>query len=190
MSNRNQSLSIEIKGITAPSPWVVRFLPEPSPQIAEGRGALDLACGRGRHSRLLLERGWQVTALDRNLDGIADLIGDPRLEVIEADLEDGSPFPLAGRRFSVIVVTNYLYRPLLPALVAAVAPGGLLIYETFARGNEAFGKPSNPDFLLWPGELLAAVRDELRVLAYEDLIVKRPKPAAVQRIAARRETRA
>ena len=103
---------------------------------------------------------------------------------MQVDLEDGSPFPLAGRQFALIVVTNYLHRPLLPALVAALAPGGLLLYETFARGNEAFGKPSSPDFLLRPGELLEAVRGKLRVMAYEDLVIEQPKRAAVQRIAA------
>ena len=160
---------------------MLRFLPR-QPKFKEQ--ALDLACGSGRHSRLLLERGWRVTALDRDLAGIADLRDHPNIEAIQVDLEDGSPFPLADRQFAVIVVTNYLYRPLLPALVAALAPGGLLLYETFARGNEAFGKPSNPDFLLRPGELLEAVRGKLRVMAYEDLVIEQPKPAAVQRIAA------
>ena len=107
--------------------------------------------------------------------------------MIEADLEDGRPFPFREEAFAGVVVTNYLHRPILADIIAAVAPEGLLIYETFARGNEAFGKPSNPDFLLAPGELLEAVRGRLRVLAYEDLIVDDPKPAAVQRIAARNE---
>ncbi len=100
---------------------------------------------------------------------------------------DGSPWPLAGRTFGAIVVTNYLHRPLLPVLVASLDPGGVLVYETFARGNEKFGKPSNPDFLLAPGELLEAVRGRLRVVAYEDLVVTAPRPAAVQRLCARRE---
>lgn len=163
---------------------MLRFLPTAAGD-REGGSVLDVACGSGRHTRLLLERGWQVAALDRSLEGISDLLAQRRLEAIEADLEDGSPFPLTGRQFDAVVVTNYLHRPLLPALIAAVAPGGLLLYETFARGNEAFGKPSNPDFLLKPGELLEAVRGRLRVLAYEDLIIDKPKPAAVQRIAAR-----
>jgi SAM-dependent methyltransferase len=151
---------------------------------------LDLACGMGRHSRLFLARGHRVTAIDRDLTGIADLIGAPGLEAVEADLEDGRPFPLAGRRFAGVVVTNYLYRPLFPALVAAVAPGGVLIYETFARGNEDFGRPRNPDHLTKPGELLEAVRGRLRVLAYEDLIDRTPKPAARQRICAVNEAEA
>src|SRR4029450_9461103 len=96
--------------------------------------------------------------------------GTPGLEVVQADLEDGSPFPLAGCRFDGVVVTSYLYRPLFPDLVAAVAPDGGLIYQTFARGQERFGQPTNPDFLLAPGELLEAVRGHLRVVAYEDIV--------------------
>ena len=173
-------------GPAGPSPWVERF----APLVPAGGAVLDLACGGGRHSRLFLERGHPVTAVDRDLGGLEGGPGAPGLEAIEADLENGRLFPLRGRRFAAVVVTNYLHRPLLPELVAAVMPGGLLIYETFARGNERFGKPSNPDFLLAPGELLAAVRDRLRVLAYEDLIVEEPRPAAIQRICARSENQA
>ena len=174
------------KGLPAPSAWVARF----AGLVPTGGPLLDLACGGGRHASLFLERGHPVTALDRDLSGLGDLIGRPGLEAIEADLEAGRGFPLAGRRFAGVVVTNYLHRPLLPALVAAVAPGGCLIYETFARGNERFGKPSNPDFLLAPGELLEAVRGQLRVLAYEDIIVETPRPAAVQRLCARNDAEA
>ena len=145
---------------------------------------LDLACGSGRHCRFLLEKKLAVTALDRDVSGVADL--RDRLEIIEADLEDGKPYPLKGRVFEGIVVTNYLHRPILPEIVAGVGPGGLLIYETFTIGNERFGKPSNPNFLLRPGELLDVVRGQLSVLAYEDLIVDWPRPAAIQRIAALR----
>lgn len=166
-----------------PSAWVRRF----APLLPAGGPVLDLACGGGRHLRLLLGLGHPVTGLDRDLSGLADLAQTAGVTLVKAELEDGSPFPLAGRRFAGVVVTHYLHRPLLPALVAAVAPGGLLLYETFARGNERFGRPSNPDFLLRPGELLEAVRGELRVLAYEDLEVAEPRPAAVQRIAARRD---
>jgi hypothetical protein len=123
-----------------------------------------------------------VTALDGDVSRVGDL--RDRAEIIEADLEDGRPYPLAGRTFAGIVVTNYLHRPIVPEIIAGLAAGGLLIYETFAIGNERFGKPSNPDFLLRPGELLDAVRGRLRVLAYEDLTVERPRPAALQRIAA------
>jgi SAM-dependent methyltransferase len=153
-------------------------------RVPQGGPVLDLACGMGRHARLFLARGHPVTAIDRDLSGIADLAGAPGLEAIEADLENGTPFPLAGRRFAAVVVTNYLYRPLFPALVAAVAPGGVLIYETFARGNEDFGRPRNPEHLAKPGDLLEAVRGRLRVVAYEDLIDQAPKPAARQRLCA------
>jgi SAM-dependent methyltransferase len=147
---------------------------------------LDVACGSGRHTRLFLDRGHPVLAVDRVVSGVEDLRPHPGLEVLEADLEDGRPFPLSGQVFAAVVVTNYLYRPVLPDLVAAVAPDGVLVYETFARGNEHFGPPHRPDFLLEPGELLDAVRGQLRVLAYEDLTVEEPRPAAVQRICARR----
>ncbi len=166
-----------------PSPWVCRF----AARVPAGGRVLDLACGGGRHTRLFLERGHRVLALDRDLSGLADLADYPGLETVEADLEDGSPFPLAGRRFEGVMVVRYLYRPLLPALVEAVAPGGVLVYETFARGNERFGRPKNPDHLLEPGELLEAVRGTLRVVAYEDLVIEAPRPAAVQRICALRE---
>ncbi|MGF1611260.1 MAG: class I SAM-dependent methyltransferase [Kiloniellales bacterium] len=172
------------RAIWPASPWVRRFL-ELAPQDGP---VVDLACGSGRHARLFLARGQAVVALDRDLSRLGELADQPGLEAIEADLEDGSPFPLAGRRFAAMVVVNYLHRPLLPLLIKAVAPGGLLLYETFAQGNERFGRPRNPDFLLTHGELLQAVQGRLRVLAYEDLIVERPRPAAVQRICARRET--
>jgi len=149
----------------------------------DGR-VLDLACGGGRHTRFFLERHHPLTAIDIDLAGIADLAGRSDLESIAADLESGDAWPLADRRFAGIVVTNYLHRPLLPAIVAAVAPGGALIYETFAVGNERFGRPSNPDFLLRPGELIDAVRGRLEIVAYENLEVAEPKPAMVQRIAA------
>ncbi len=164
----------------APSPWVLRF----AGRVPDDGPVLDLACGKGRHTRLFLARGHPVTAVDRDLSGIADLAGAPGLEALEVDLEDGRPFALAGRRFAGVVVTNYLYPPLFPALVGAVAPGGVLIYETFARGNERFGRPRNPDHLAKPGELLEAVRGQLRVVAYEDLIDRAPKPAARQRLCA------
>lgn len=172
------------QAVLAPSAWVARFVPA----AAAGGTGLDLACGGGRHARLLLDRGWRVTAVDRDVRGVADLRDDPRAEILEADLE-GAPWPLLDdggrdRSFGAVVVTNYLWRALLPRIVAAVAPGGMLVYETFARGNERFGRPSNPDFLLSDGELLDAVRGRLAVLAYECLEVAEPKPAMVQRIAA------
>ncbi len=164
---------------TPASPWVSRFLP-PAPL---GGRLLDVACGGGRHLRRGLARGWSVTGIDRDLAGVADLAGEKRAELIAADLETGAPWPLAGRRFQAVVVTNYLWRPMLPSIIAAVADDGLLIYETFAAGNARFGRPSNPDFLLQPNELLEAVRPRLTVLAYEHAILSDP-PRVVQRIAA------
>jgi SAM-dependent methyltransferase len=163
----------------APSPWILRFLALTAP----GGTALDLAAGTGRHSRLLLAQGLAVTALDRDPDRHPDA---PGLSKIRADLEDDSPWPLPGRLFDLVLVTNYLHRPILPDIIGAVAPGGLLLYETFAQGNERFGKPSNPNFLLRPGELAAAVAGHLEVLAFEDLELGPPRPAVIQHIAARR----
>jgi SAM-dependent methyltransferase len=145
---------------------------------------LDVAAGGGRHARFLARLGFEVDAVDRDVSALGDAPAGVR--VLEADIEAG-PWPYEGRRFDAIVVTNYLHRPLLPLFAASLEPGGLLVYETFARGNERFGKPSNPAFLLAPGELLEAVRGRLRVLAFEDLVVEAPTPAAIQRIAARRE---
>ena len=166
-----------------PSAWIERF----ADAVPAGGRVLDVACGRGRNTRLFLGRGHPVTAVDVDVTGLADLAGDERLEILAADLEDGRPFPLAGRTFAAVVVTAYLHRPLLPALVAAVAPGGLLLYETFSRDHGPFGPPTNPAFLLAPGELLAVVGGQLRVIAYEDLVLHEPRPAAVQRICARHE---
>jgi SAM-dependent methyltransferase len=156
--------------------------------VPGGAPVLDLACGWGRHTRLFAEAGHPVTAVDVDLGNLGDLAGHPRVEPIQADLEGGDPFPLPGRAFGGVVVTNYLHRPLLEDLVAAVAPGGVLIYETFAEGNETLGgRATNPDFLLRHGELLDLVRGRLRVVAYEDMVLGEPKPAAVQRICAVRE---
>lgn len=163
-----------------PSPWVRQW----ALAIRPGGHVLDVACGAGRHARLLARMGFEVDAVDRDIALFEEPPANVRL--LQADLE-AEAWPYAGRRFDAIVVTNYLHRPLLPVLVDALEPGGLLIYETFARGNERFGKPSNPAFLLQPGELLEAVRGKLRVIAYEDRNVEQPRPAAIQRLAARRE---
>jgi SAM-dependent methyltransferase len=161
----------------ASSAWIERF----ASLVPAGAPVLDLAAGSGRHSRFFARRGHAVVAVDRDTTALQDV---PGVEAMTSDLEDGSPWPLGQRRFGGVVVTNYLHRPILGAIVGAVAPGGVLLYETFAAGNERFGKPSNPDFLLQPGELLEAVRGRLRVVAYEDVAVAAPRPAMVQRIAA------
>lgn len=166
--------------VLAPSAWVVRF----AGLIPAGGEVLDLACGSGRHLRLFLDRGCRVTGVDIDLSDIADPQVLQGGELIRANLEGDEPWPLGERRFAGVIVTNYLHRPLLPMIVAAVAPGGALIYETFAQGNERFGRPRSPRFLLAPGELLETVRGQLEVAAYEHGEVAEPKPAMVQRIAA------
>jgi SAM-dependent methyltransferase len=160
--------------------WIHRF----AGLVPAGGRVLDVACGGGRHARFFHERGHPVTVVDRDTSGVKDLQDDPGVEILERDLEDGGPWPFPGRVFEGVVVTNYLWRPILPDIVAAVAPGGALLYETFARGQEQFGHPRNPDFLLTPGELLSAVQGTLRVAAYEDLVIEEPGPSAVQRIVA------
>lgn len=148
--------------LTVPAPWITRF----AALIRPGGTVLDVACGGGRHARWLLERGFALTLMDRDTDYVADLAG--RAEIVTADLEDGTPWPLAGRRFDAVVVTNYLHRPLFGALVNAVAPGGVLLYQTFMLGNERFARPRNPDHLLRPGELLEAVAGRgLQVVAFQ-----------------------
>lgn len=152
---------------------------------------LDVACGRGRHLRALRALGHPVVGIDRDLGGVRDLLGARDVELVEADLEDGRPFPLAGRRFAGVVVTRYLHRPLFPALLDALEPaGGVLIYETFMVGQGRHGRPSNPAFLLRPGELLDALRPPLEVVAYEAGTVDGPSPQVVQRVCARVPSRA
>jgi len=168
----------------APSAWVRRFAPLVRPKGP----VLDVACGAGRHSRLFHALGHPVTAVDRAPELLARLADTAGIERIEADLE-AAPWPLPGRRFAAVVVTNYLFRPLFPALLSALEGGGILIYETFARGNARFGKPANPDFLLAPGELIERIEGRLHLIAYEHGIVERPRPAAVERIAAVNEPR-
>ena len=166
----------------APSLWVQAALG----LLPEGGHVLDLASGGGRHSRLLLDEGHTVTAVDKDISSLGDLVEHPGLETVEVDLEDGSPWPLEGRHFDAVVVTNYLWRPLLPKLVECLAPGGVLVYETFARGQEEFGKPENPAFLLEENELLEAFAPDLTVLAYEHGLFEEPAPAFKQRILARK----
>jgi SAM-dependent methyltransferase len=157
--------------IERPSAWVVRW----APQVKRGP-VLDLACGEGRHARFFKGLGFDVVAVDRapvEVEGI---------RYVAADLEEG-PWPLEGHSFGAVVVTNYLHRPLFPRIADALAPGGVLIYETFMAGNERFGRPSNPAFLLRPGELREAFAS-LEILGFEEGEVTAPKPAMTQRICA------
>ncbi len=196
----------------APSPWVAHWasaIAQGGPQGGDEGGAegesegetgggaeggpaatgwvLDLAAGGGRHTRYLRALGFRVVAVDRDVSGLADLAADPGCEVIEADLEaEPSTWPLGARTFAAIVVTNYLHRPLFPQLIAALAPGGLLIYETFAQGNERLGRPKNPHFLLHEDELRAAFGEELEILAAEQVVESAPRPAVRQRLCARK----
>ena len=165
-------------GNEAPSPWVQRW----SHLIAPGGSVLDVACGHGRHLRWLAERGHAMTGIDRSPEAIATVASMG--QAIEANIENG-PWPLPGATFDAVIVTNYLWRPLLPIIVASVAPGGVLIYETFAAGNESVGRPSRPDFLLQPGELLQATAG-LHTVAYENGFLDAPE-RFVQRIVAVRK---
>jgi len=168
--------------IGRPSAWVQRF----AALIPPGE-VLDLACGSGRHSRLLAAVGHPVLAVDRDAESLAQAAGTG-IVTLRHDLEaadEAARWPFAAARFAGVVVTNYLFRPLLNAIVESLAPHGVLIYETFAEGNAQFGKPSNPDFLLAHGELLALAQTRgLHVLAYEDGYVETPKPAMLQRLCA------
>lgn len=165
--------------VQIPSPWVVRW----APLIPAAGRVLDLACGHGRHARYLAARGCRVVAVDRDEAALAALAGIERVSTLRADLE-GAPWPFTGERFDAVVVANYLHRPLFPALIEALQPGGVLIYETFMLGNERFGKPSNPAFLLRPGELFEAFGTRLAVAGFEQGVVEQPKPAVIQRLCA------
>lgn len=177
-------------GLGSASAWVRRF----TPLLPPGARVLDVACGGGRHLQWLASQGHRVTGVDRDAAALAHVqAAVPGAELLLADVEDG-PWPLAGRQFDAIVVTNYLWRPLFPALLGCLAEGGLYLHETFADGHQHIGRPSRPDFLLQRGELLRVCAG-LRVLAFEDGY---EGPAAgspdtgrcVQRIAAVNETAA
>lgn len=170
---------------STPSEWVTRF----APLVRAGGEVLDLAAGQGRHARYFAARGHRVVALDRDAESLASLKDVAGVETLCTDLEgEGAKWPFAPARFAGIVVTNYLYRPLFPALLNVLDGGGVLIYETFMVGNERHGRPSNPDFLLQPHELLERVWSALDIVAFEQGEVTTPKPAVVQRLCAVRAT--
>ena len=162
------------------SPWVERFVP----LIPPGGTVLDVAAGGGRHTRHLAERGERVVAVDIDTSRLSGFEGYSDVEIVEADLESNE-WLFAGRRFDGIVVVNYLHRPLLPVLAESLRQDGVLIYDTFAEGNEQYGRPSNPAFLLRPGELLDVFSQTLEVVAYEHGFVETPSPSVRQRICAR-----
>jgi SAM-dependent methyltransferase len=170
-------------GLSEPSPWVRQW----AHLVAAGGAVLDVASGAGRHARFFASRGHPVTAIDRDTAALDTLRDEPLVTTLAADLESAA-WPLADDvRFAAIVVTNYLHRPLFAPLLRSLAPGGVLVYETFAQGNERVGKPSNPSFLLAPGELLERVRGQLRVVAFQDGFLAQPRPAYIQRICAIRQ---
>ncbi len=183
-NNQDANSPTETAETLQPSPWVTRFVP----LIPQSGELLDLACGGGRHSRLALDLGRRVVATDRDTSRLEDLRDNTSLEIIETDMEAANAFApgglLHGRSFSGIIVTNYLHRPILSDLMDALAEGGVLIYETFAAGNELHGHPRNPDYLLRPGELLEVARNQLQVIAYEHGLIHDPRTAVVQRICA------
>ena len=170
--------SVQGQVTSEPSPWVVQH----GPLVSCEGNVLDMAAGRGRHSRWFLNEGHTVTAVDKDISKLADIASDPNLVTVEANLEN-APWPFSGISFDGIVVTNYLWRPLFQYIQEALSPGGILIYETFGIGNEKFGKPSNPTFLLHDGELPEAFCG-LTSIAYEHGFVDVPRPAVVQRFCA------
>ncbi len=162
------------------SDWVRKYIPLIPPK----KLVLDLACGGGRNTRFLLDNGYMVVALDKDIAGLADISDNPNLKRYKYDLETGAKFPFYQREFAGIVITNYLYRPLFADLIDALALGGVLIYQTFMIGNEAYGRPSNPNFLLNKNELKNTFAKMLDVVAFEEGYIENPEPAVIQRICA------
>lgn len=185
-SYKVNSKQMNHSAIDTPSPWILRW----AHLVKPNGSVLDVACGRGRHTHFFHQLGYPVTAVDRALEAIESIAINARYcEKVVADIENAN-WPFAGRQFDAVVVTNYLWRPLLPTLLASLAAGGVLLYETFAAGNETVGKPSRPDFLLQSGELLEICKG-LRVVAFEEGFNSGENtklPRFLQRIAAVRET--
>jgi SAM-dependent methyltransferase len=172
---------IEPISIEPPSSWIVKY----ARLIPKKGRILDLACGSGRHAIWLAKQGYQVNALDRDAKALANMKGIGNINVSIVDLEAGD-WSGSGQRYDGIIVSRYLYRPLLSRLAGLLNPGGILIYETFMAGNERYGKPSNPDFLLLPNELLETYSPLLSIIAFEQGEVEMPRPAVTQRICAKK----
>lgn len=166
-----------------PSDWVRRFhsLIRPSGNV------LDLACGSGRHTHFFLDKGFFVTAVDREIDELKEFSSLKRLEILKYDIEGSEEWPFSDRTFDGVIVVNYLYRPIFPKLSEVIAKDGLLIYQTFFEGNEVFGRPRNPDFLLKPNELLDVFGNKLKIICFEQGYVNDPSPAMIQGICCRKE---
>lgn len=160
-------------GTGKPDPWVQRHA-----ELVPSGPVLDLACGKGRHGRFFLELGYPVTFIDKDISGVTDLFSQDNsphnhspynianTQLIKHDLENNSPWPFHTNQFSGVVVTNYLHRPLLSQLITTLKPGGIIIYKTFSAGNEQFGKPKNPDFLLKENELRSAFNKQFQEIAF------------------------
>jgi SAM-dependent methyltransferase len=174
---------IEQISIWQPSPWIVKH----APLIRNNGRVLDLACGSGRHAIWLAKQGYRVDALDRDARALANMAGMDNINVFIVDLEAGD-WPGSGQRYDGIIVSRYLYRPLLARLAELLNSDGILVYETFMAGNERYGKPSNPDFLLLPNELLEIYSPLLGIIAFEQGEVKTPRPAVMQRICAKKNS--
>ena len=165
----------------APSQWIVRFA-----SLIKSQGVvLDLACGSGRHAKWLAQQGYQVHALDRDAIATANMQSIDGISITTLDLETTEP-PTFEHSYDGIIVSRYLHRPLMTTLATILKPGGILIYETFMRGNERFGQPSNPNFLLMPDELLNTYSPLLKVIDFEQGEISEPKPAMLQRICAQK----
>jgi SAM-dependent methyltransferase len=177
MKKLNENAAPQIDGV--PSSWVCQH----AWLIREGGEVLDLACGSGRHARWLAANGWRVSAVDRDEHALAKLQQLPNVTTLKADLEGGD-WPYQGHQFDGVIVSRYLHRPLLLQLIQSLRTGGVLIYETFMEGNERFGRPSNPDFLLRSNELLDVFYPHLTVVAYQQGEFNEPTPMIVQRICA------
>ncbi|MCK9397800.1 MAG: class I SAM-dependent methyltransferase [Methylobacter sp.] len=165
--------------VEQPSPWMVKY----APLIGREGLVLDLACGNGRHALWLARQGYQVDAIDRDAQALSSIVGTANIKVFTVDLEAGD-WPNSDLKYDGLIVSRYLYRPLLRTLAALLNPGGVLIYETFMAGNEQYGKPSNPDFLLLPNELLEIYSPLLNIISFEQGEEKIPRPAVMQRICA------